>query len=439
MSRQLVIQLARFGDIIQTGRLVRSLVASGDETHVCVDRSLVELAQRIYPECVIHGVMAHGGNGLESLIRNRSCFAELANLDCTTVYNLNYSGMNLAMATLFDPEIVRGYSVDSGQPLRERWMRMAFRWTRHRRFAPINLVDFWGLLAPDPLPPHKVNPVALPGGRGIGVVLAGRQARRSLPPEVLASVIQARFEALGGPPVMLFGSASERPVGRQLMQHLSRQVVGKTDNLAGRTNWASLIDAVRGLDVLLTPDTGTMHLAARLGVPVQGLFLSSAWAWETGPYGAGHRVWQAVSACAPCAEIAPCIADMECLAPFSSSAFLLALAERNVARTGGKNRSSDASGKTPNVPGLLALDSGFDELGLIWNTTSSVVASEASEPATARRAALRDLLHECQGLIPGGCAHSLLADGVLAEDLYTEIDWMLPGSIRRTPPIRTDS
>lgn len=425
MSRQLVIQLARFGDIIQTGRLVRSLVASGDETHVCVDRSLVELAQRIYPECVIHGVMAHGGNGLESLMRNRACFAELADLDCTTVYNLNYSGMNRAMATLFAPEIVRGYSVDNGQPLRERWMRMAFRWTRHRRFAPINLVDFWGLLAPDPVPPYKVNPVALPGGRGLGVVLAGRQARRSLPPEVLALVIQARFEALGGPPVMLFGSASERPVGRQLMKHLSRQVVGKTDNLAGRTDWASLMDAVTGLDTLITPDTGTMHLAARLGVPVQALFLSSAWAWETGPYGAGHRVWQAVPACAPCAEIAPCIADMECLAPFSSSAFLLALAERNSARNS-------------NIPGLLALDSDFDELGLIWNTALlGASCAPDDDPATARRAALRTLLYECQGLVPAGGVHPLLADGTLAGDLYTETDWILPGSIRRT--LRTDS
>ena len=36
------------------------------------------------------------------------------------------------------------------------------------------------------------------------------------------------------------------------------------------------------LDVLLTPDTGIMHLAAHLGVPVFAFFLSSAWCHETG-------------------------------------------------------------------------------------------------------------------------------------------------------------
>ncbi|MEG2139608.1 MAG: glycosyltransferase family 9 protein [Bilophila sp.] len=426
MPRHLVIQLARFGDIIQTGRLVRSLVATGDETHLCVDRSLVELARRIYPACVIHSVVAHAGSGLEALTQNRTCFAELAQLSFASVYNLNYSGMNRAMATLFDPAIVRGYSVDNGQPLRERWMRMAFRWTLHRQFAPVNLGDFGGRLAPDPLPPDKVNPVATPGGRGLGVVLAGRQARRSLPPEVLATVIQARFEALGGPPVTLFGSASERPVGRQLMRHLSRQVVGKTDNLAGRTDWGSLMEALTGLDALLTPDTGTMHLAARLGVPVLGVFLSSAWAWETGPYGLGHRVWQAVPPCAPCAEIAPCVADMDCLAPFRSPAFLLALAERN----NGQKKANTC------VPGLLAQDTAFDELGLIWKTASADAAHDLpSDPAAARRTALRTLLMEYQGVAPAAtCAQSppLLADGTLAENLYPEADWMLPGSFRST-------
>lgn len=413
MSRQLVIQLARFGDIIQTGRLVHALEREG-ETHLCVDRSLVALAESLYPQCHVHGVAAHGGgSAAENIAFNYPQFAELASLAFDAVYNLNYSGMNRALATLFPSELVRGYKVINGQCLRERWMRLAFRWTEHRRSAPLNLVDFWGLLAPQPLPPAEVHPEAKPGGRGLGVVLAGRQARRSLPPEVLAPLVQARFEALGGPSVFLLGSGSERPVGRELMNHLSRRVGGKTTNLVGRTDWKALIECVTGLDEVLSPDTGTMHLAARLGVPVQALFLSSAWAWETGPYGLGHYVWQATPECGPCAEAAVCHAGIMCLEPFRSPGFLLALAGLS-----GKKEKLPQHLSLP--PGLMKLESSFDALGQIWKT-------EECDSANIPRQALRALLKEYQGCSKKGSFPQ--TGNAVTGALYTETDWILPDSL----------
>lgn len=417
MPRQLVIQFARFGDIIQTGRLVHALEREG-ETHLCVDRSLTALAESLYPQCHVHGVAAHGGDSAaENLAFNHSRFAELASLAFDAVYNLNYSGMNRALATLFPPEIVRGYKVINGQSLRERWMRLAFRWTGHRHSAPLNLVDFWGLLAPDPLPPAEVHPEAKPGGRGLGVVLAGRQARRSLPPEVLAPLVQARFEALGGPPVFLLGSASERAMGRELMNHLSRRVGGKTTNLAGRTDWNALIECVTGLDEVLSPDTGTMHLAARLGVPVQAMFLSSAWAWETGPYGLGHHVWQAAPECAPCAEAAVCHAGVRCLEPFRSPGFLLALAGSSAFSFGKKDEHSQRLSLPPN---LMKLESSFDALGQIWKT-------EEHDSGKVSRQALRALLEEYHGCSKKGPFPQ--AGNAVAGALYTETDWIVPDTI----------
>ena len=68
--------------------------------------------------------------------------------------------------------------------------------------------------------------------------------------------------------------------------------------------------------------SGLMHLGAHCGVPVQAFFLSSAWCFETGPYGLGHTVWQAVEPCSPCLEIAPCPHEVQCLSPFRSTPFL---------------------------------------------------------------------------------------------------------------------
>ena len=88
MKRYLVIQLARFGDIIQTARLIASLLREG-EVHLCVDKTLVELAEAIYPKCIVHGIIAHY-SGVQQVIRdNYRVFNELHFLEFTEIYNLN--------------------------------------------------------------------------------------------------------------------------------------------------------------------------------------------------------------------------------------------------------------------------------------------------------------------------------------------------------------
>ncbi len=404
MARQLVIQLARFGDLLQSARLIDSLAAQG-ETHVVVDRSLAVLARLVFPGVQVHAVAVHGGEPGEAAAFNRHAFAELGESGWDAVYNLNHSGFNRALGALFPPEIQRLHIRLNGQPLREQWVRAAFRHAGRRRTACLNLVDFWGLAAPEPLPPHLVNPPAVPGGRGLGVVLAGRHSRRSLPPEILAPCLRLLFEQRNGPPVFLLGTDAERPAARRLMRLLPPGVAGKTCDLTGRTDWPGLVDALTGLDALITPDTGVMHLAARLGVPVSAFFLSSAWAWETGPYGLGHCVRQAVPACAPCLESTPCN-GAACSALFSGRELLRSLA---------------GCGEAP--PGIQVLESTFDALGLVWKpTTPAENMDEERERRAARSLAAADV-----GILLTGASDSCEADKVrAAEVLYREGDWMLP-------------
>lgn len=403
MQQYLVIQLARFGDIVQTRRLVLTLARRG-AVHLCVDRTLASLARLVHPEVVVHEVVAHGageGGGAAMLAVNARVFETLRQAGFDEVYNLNHSGLNLAMSALFPSAVVRGHRLVDGQPVRDRWVRMAFRWTTWRRLAPLNLVDFWASLAADPVPPGEVNPVAVRGGGGIGVVLAGRASRRSLPPDVLAACLRAVFEGMGGARVVLFGSQAERPLARQFMRMLPGNVVERTEDLVGRTDWAGLVDALCGLDTVLTPDTGTMHLAARFGVPVQAFFLSSAWCHETGPYGLGHKVWQAECECLPCLETAPCTIGVRCLDAFRDTAFLRLLA----------GRPGDMFPR-----GMMGMVSTLDTVGATWLT---VFGEDVHAP---RRVALRELVGEYLGLFVG----EGLADASLTELLYAEQDWMLP-------------
>lgn len=391
----LVVQLARFGDLIQTRRLIRSLLAESP-VHLLVDGGLTELARLLYPEVTVHGIPAHASGAGDVWARIRRDVDALAGTGFRRVYSLNFSGLSFALAALFDPETVRGYRVRSGQRLADFWPSQLMRWSARRAEAGINLVDAWGLYAPAPLSPAEVNPAAVARGGGLGVVMSGQNARRSLPPEILAPMVRAARNRTNGP-VHLFGTARDRRAARELASLLPQSLRREVHDLTGGTDWPGLLEAVRGLDLLLSPDTGTAHLAAYLGVPVLGFFLSSAWCHETGPYGAGHLAVQAVCGCAPCLETRPCPASLMCRAPLTHPAVL-----RFISGRGGAELPEH----------VAVMSSGFDRLGLVYTP----VAGE--DPFASRRAGFRALASGLAGL--GG------GETGVVQEWMREKDWMLP-------------
>ncbi|NPA49391.1 MAG: lipopolysaccharide heptosyltransferase I [Thermodesulfobacteria bacterium] len=70
-------------------------------------------------------------------------------------------------------------------------------------------------------------------------------------------------------------------------------------SLCGETDLLELATLLRGASVIVSVDTGPMHLAAALGKPVVALFGPTA-PWRTGPYGEGHRVIFKGLSCSPC-------------------------------------------------------------------------------------------------------------------------------------------
>jgi heptosyltransferase I len=70
-------------------------------------------------------------------------------------------------------------------------------------------------------------------------------------------------------------------------------------NLAGKTNLLELVELLRRCAVLVTGDSGPMHLAAAVGTPVVAIFGSTD-PVLTGPYGSGHVVLRADLPCSPC-------------------------------------------------------------------------------------------------------------------------------------------
>jgi len=106
---------------------------------------------------------------------------------------------------------------------------------------------------------------------------------------------------------LIFGTGKERTLGEQIVSLLGPNGV----NLVGQTTLSQLMNELSRCRALLTNDTGTMHLAAHLGVPTIALFGSTEPAL-TGPLGTGHTVIRHHVECSPC-FLRNCPIDFRCM------------------------------------------------------------------------------------------------------------------------------
>ncbi len=107
----------------------------------------------------------------------------------------------------------------------------------------------------------------------------------------------------------IFGVAKDAPYAAVIEGALGE----RCENLVGKTTLAELIAALRRCDVLLTNDTGTMHLAAHLGVPVAAVFGSTD-PVLTAPLVPPERlrILRRQVECSPC-FLKECPLDLRCL------------------------------------------------------------------------------------------------------------------------------
>ncbi len=105
----------------------------------------------------------------------------------------------------------------------------------------------------------------------------------------------------------IFGTAGDA----ELAESIAQQIGPSAKSFAGKTSLAQLIDTLGQCTALLTNDTGTMHLAALLGVPTISVFGSTE-PILTGPMGPHHRVIRQQVECSPC-FLRECPIDFRCM------------------------------------------------------------------------------------------------------------------------------
>jgi len=137
------------------------------------------------------------------------------------------------------------------------------------------------------------------------IVPGARWKTKRWPPEYfgkLASLLHLRS--------IIVGSKDDVNIANEIVA-LSQ---GKSFSLAGKTDLKELISVIKGSKYVVTNDSGPMHIAAALGVPVFAIFGPTDPA-RTGPYGKGHTIIRADIECAPC--LRKSCADLKCMGNLS--------------------------------------------------------------------------------------------------------------------------
>jgi heptosyltransferase II len=105
-----------------------------------------------------------------------------------------------------------------------------------------------------------------------------------------------RLSEEAGINVMIVGGKEDIPLSETIVSSSRSQLI----NLAGKTSISELGSLLKRCELLVSGDTGPLHLATSVGTRVVALF-GAADPERTGPVGQGHRVLQAITVpCVPC-------------------------------------------------------------------------------------------------------------------------------------------
>ncbi len=155
--------------------------------------------------------------------------------------------------------------------------------------------------------------------------LGASEKRRQWPISAFVTLGKKLWEEEGLCPVLL-GSPAEKHLAQsyatlaqqqdQQGQHLEQQIRDSQDaqhnlqhpfiDAIGKTDITQLAALLQHCALIVSNDTGTMHLAAGLQIPVIAIFLATAQAFDTGPYIPNACCLEPDLPCHPCPFHQPC-------------------------------------------------------------------------------------------------------------------------------------
>ncbi len=336
MKEILIINLTRMGDLLQTTPLMAGFKEANPEVRITllINSSFVGVCKGIpfIDELIVfdmHGFRDRLLNKEYSVIENFRFIEDLINRingkEYDLAMNLTHSRISALMISLVRTREKRGFTVDSEghRVIKHPWLRYFFNVVPNREYNPFHLVDMYlksggvlaerkGLIFEMSGEDEKKSGELLTGQKVeenellIGIHLGASKSDKTWPVSsfaALADMITAKL----GYRILLFGSPSETDLGNEFEKIVKYRPI----NLIGKTGIGELAALLNRCSLLISNDTGPLHLATAVGTKVIDIFTANVHFLETGPYGEGHYVIQADIPCVPCSFNVKC-SNMVC-------------------------------------------------------------------------------------------------------------------------------
>jgi heptosyltransferase-2 len=149
---------------------------------------------------------------------------------------------------------------------------------------------------------------------GVSPGAAYGNAKRWLPERFAEAA--ARIAVDAGARVALFGSGAEKQIAEDIRLDLERRGV-EARNFAGATSLGEFIERAAACALVLTNDSGAMHIASALDVPTVTVFGATNHV-TTGPTGPRARIVRHDVDCSPC-MLRECPLDHRCMKAVSAA------------------------------------------------------------------------------------------------------------------------
>jgi len=156
------------------------------------------------------------------------------------------------------------------------------------------------------------------------------------PPERFGRVATRIIDELGGS-VVIFGSANESAMGAGIMSSIPEEVLSDNSfiDLTGKTSLSGLCDLLSECDLLITNDSGPMHIGYAVGTPLIGIFGSTSpehtgppeYRFEGAEFGYRFRIIRGEAECAPCFERTCRYGHLACMESIPADTVFTALKE----------------------------------------------------------------------------------------------------------------